>query len=559
MAAQIDRMPAARSHPVSKRNDQQGAGGPAGAQARGAPVTTPAAATPAHGEAPPPPLHGVALAVVAVALSLGTFMQVLDGTIANVSLPTIVGNLGESTDKGTWVITAFAVANGVTVPLTGWLMRRFGIVTTFIGSVTLFTLASLLCGMAWNLTSLIVFRLLQGAVSGPLIPGSQALLIAVYPPEKRAVALAIWSVTVLVGPVAGPLLGGYISDHFHWGWIFLINVPVGILTVLMLAPRMRPYNTPPVKLPIDMVGLVLLVVWVGALQLMLDLGKNADWFSSPMIIALAVVAAVACVAWVIWEVAEKVPMVDLSLLRRRNFAIATLVFCSGYALFFANTLLLPLWLQQEQGYTASWAGMVMAPAGLMAILMAPPLTHLASKIDVRWLASLAFAAFGSSFLLRAGFTTGVDFTHLILPMLVQGLGMAIFFTALTTISLDGIEPQRIPSATGLISFLRITAGGFAASITTTLWDRREAMHQSRLVEQTVAGNPAFVSATGRLGAQGLGLPGASSAILRQVVAEAYLLATTDLFWMSGWICLAMIGLIWLTRRPSVPKGPVAAD
>ncbi len=499
------------------------------------------------------------LAIVAVALSLGTFMQVLDGTIANVSLPTIVGNLGESADKGTWIITAFAVSNGVTVPLTGWLMRRFGIVTTFIGSVSLFTLASLLCGLAWNLPSLIIFRLLQGAVSGPLIPGSQALMIAVYPPEKRSVALAIWSVTVLVGPVAGPLLGGYISDHFHWGWIFLINVPVGILTAGTLLAYLRPFNTPPVKLPIDTVGLILLVVWVGTLQLMLDLGKDADWFASTKIVILAVVAAISCVSWVIWELTEKVPAVDLSLLGRRNFGLGTLTFCLGYALFFANTLLLPLWLQQQQGYTASWAGMVVAPAGAVAVLMAAPLTKMLNRVDVRWLATLAFAAYGISYLMRVGFTSSIDFTHLILPMLVQGVAMAIFFTAVTTISLDGIEPQRIPAATGLNSFLRITAAGFAASITTTMWDRREALHQTRLVEQTSAGNPAFVAAMHHLAGLSFGPVAAGATIMHQIVVEAYLLASTDLFWVSGWLCLAMIPLIWLTRRPTVFKGPIPAD
>ncbi len=522
------------------------------------PPPAPPSSTPTGAPAPPP-LHGVTLAIVAVALSLGTFMQVLDSTIANVSLPTIVGNLGESADKGTWIITAFAVANGVTLPLTGWLMRRFGIVTTFLASVLLFTLASLLCGLAWDLPSLVAFRLLQGAVSGPLIPGSQALLIAVYPPGKRSVALAIWSVTVLVGPVIGPLLGGYISDHFHWGWIFLINVPVGILAALTLAPRMRQFNTPPVKLPIDMVGLGLLVVWVGALQLVLDLGKNADWFASPMIVLLTVVAAIGCVAWVIWEVTEKSPIVDLSLFRSRNFTLGTLVYCAGYALFFGNTLLLPLWLQQQQGYTASWAGMVVAPAGAVAILMAPPLTHLASRIDVRWLASLAFAAFGISYLMRAGFNTSIDFTHLIIPMVAQGVAMAIFFTALTTISLDGLEPNRIPSATGLATFLRITAGSFAASLTTTLWDRRETFHQARLVEQTNAGNPVFLAALHHLGAQGLGPAGASAVILRQLMTQAYLLASTDLFWMSGWMCLAMVALVWLTRRPTAGRAPAASE
>ena len=509
--------------------------------------------------AAPPPLHGLPLLVVAVALALGTFMQVLDGTIANVSLPTIAGNLGESADTGTWVVTAFAVANGVTVPLTGWLMRRFGIVTTFTASVALFTLASLLCGLAWSMPSLIVFRLLQGAVSGPMIPGSQALLLAVFPPEKRSVALAIWSVTALVGPVAGPLMGGYISDNFHWGWIFLINVPVGILTVVVLLARMRPYNTPPVKLPIDLVGIALLVVWVGSLQLVLDLGKKADWFASPMIASLAVVAAIGCVAWVIWELTDRAPAVDLTLLRRRNYALGTITFTLGYAFFFANTLLMPLWLQQQQGYTAGWAGMVAAPAGLVAVLLAPPLTRLSGKIDIRWMATLAFAAFGISFLMRAGFTTGTDFTHFMLPLLVQGVAMSVFFTALMTISLDGIEPHRVPSATGLSNFFRITGGGFAASIVTTMWDRREALHQTRLVELTTATNPAYAGALRGMGKLGLGPDQASAAILRQVTSEAYLLATTDLFRITGWACLAMIALVWLAKRPAPPKGPIAAD
>ena len=505
------------------------------------------------------PLRGAALGVVAVALALGTFMQVLDGTIANVSLTTIAGNLGVSADNSTWVITAFAVANGVTVPLTGWLMRRFGIVTTFTASVALFTLASLLCGLAWSMPSLIVFRLLQGAVSGPMIPGSQALLLAVFPPEKRSVALAIWSVTALVGPVAGPLMGGYISDNFHWGWIFLINVPVGILTVVVLLARMRPYNTPPVKLPIDLVGIALLVVWVGSLQLVLDLGKKADWFASPMIASLAVVAAIGCVAWVIWELTDRAPAVDLTLFARRNYALGTLTFFLGYALFFGNMVLMPLWLQQEQGYTATWAGLVAAPAGVVAILLAPPLTRLSNRVDLRWMATLSYAALGISFLMRASFTTGTDFYHFVLPMLMQGVGVSIFFTAIISISLDGIEPHRIAAATGLSNFARITGGGFAASIITTMWDRREALHQTRLVDQTTATNPAYLHALHHLGALGLNPGAASATIMRDITQQAYLLAATDLFRVTGWLCLAMIALIWLAKRPAPPNGPVAAD
>src|ERR1700744_6512536 len=221
----------------------------------------------------PPPLSGFPLAITSIALALGTFMQVLDTTIANVSLPTIAGNLGASTDQGTWVITAFAVANGIGVPLTGWLMGRFGVVRTFVLSVLAFTIASFLCGIAWSLPSLIFFRILQGGVSGPMIPGSQALLISIFPANKRPTALGIWSITTLVAPIVGPILGGWISDNIHWSWIFLINVPVGLLTGFLCWPNLSDRETPTRELPIDLVGLGMLIVWVGSLQVMLDTGK----------------------------------------------------------------------------------------------------------------------------------------------------------------------------------------------------------------------------------------------------------------------------------------------
>ncbi|HSM99097.1 MAG TPA: DHA2 family efflux MFS transporter permease subunit, partial [Gallionella sp.] len=259
------------------------------------------------------PLKGAVLAITSIALALGTFMQVLDNTIANVSLPTIAGNLGASTEQGTWVITSFAVSNGVSVPLTGWLMGRYGVVRTFVMSVLLFTLASFLCGVAWSLPSLILFRIFQGAVSGPMIPGSQALLISIFPSNKRATALGIWSITTLVAPICGPIMGGYISDNYHWSWIFLINVPVGLLAATLCWRNLAARETPTRKLPIDRVGLGLLVLWVGSLQIMLDLGKERDWFSSPTIITLACIAAVGFAFFLIWELTDDHPVVDLRL------------------------------------------------------------------------------------------------------------------------------------------------------------------------------------------------------------------------------------------------------
>jgi DHA2 family multidrug resistance protein len=507
--------------------------------------------------AAPPPLLGAALWITATALALGTFMQVLDGTIANVSLPTISGNLGVSTDNGTWVITSFACANGVTVPLTGWLMARFGVVRTFCVSVLAFTVASLLCGIAWSLPSLIAFRILQGAVSGPMIPGSQALLIAIFPADKRSTALAMWSMTTLVAPVLGPVLGGYISDNYHWGWIFLINVPVGLIAGAISWRSLASRETPTRKLPIDTVGLILLAFWVFSLQTMLDLGKDRDWFNNPLIVALTVCAVVGFIAWMIWEMTDAHPAVDLSLFRKRNFAFGVLALCLGYALFFANNLLLPLWLQQYMGYTATWAGFVAAPSGVVAVLATPFVSKL--KADPRLLASLAFVAFAISYFMRSHYTPDASFWTLTMPLLLQGFAMSMFFVQLITISFDGLSPAEVPAASGISNFARITAGSFAASIITTYWDRREALHQTRLAEVGNDYSPIYRQATDQLQALGMNPLQAAASVSRQIVNQAYLLSSTELFWICGWMAVVMIPVIWICRKPAPSDHVVAAD
>lgn len=508
---------------------------------------------------PQPRLSGVRLAITAVALAVGTFMQVLDTTIANVSLTTIAGNLGVSADTGTWVITAFAVANGVGVPLTGWLMRRFGVVRTFVASIALFTLASFLCGIAWNLSSLIIFRVLQGAVSGPLIPGSQALLIMIFPAEKRAAALGIWSMTTLVGPIVGPILGGYISDNYHWGWIFLINVPFGLVAGSICWFSLKDRETPAHRIPVDVVGLLLLVFWVGSLQIALDLGKNADWFNSSTIAVLVALAGAGFLLWVIWELTDEHPIVDLTLFRYRNFVLGTIPICVGYAVMFATILLLPMWLQQQLGYTATWAGLVAAPSGVVAVLLTPPLARFAARIDARWIASVSLGALAVSFLMRSNYTSSIDYYHLMLPMLVQGIGLSGFFISLVAISLDGIPEQSMPSATGLSNFARIISGSFAASLTTTIWDRREALHQSRLAEIPNAFSIHLGQAADRLGQAGLSDMQAFALLTRRMVGEAYLLAADDIFWWCGWASALLALLVWLARRPAAVSAAVAAD
>ncbi|MDC7676692.1 DHA2 family efflux MFS transporter permease subunit [Asticcacaulis machinosus] len=518
------------------------------------PATT-AGAEPAS----PPPLTGGTLTITAIALALGTFMQVLDSTIANVSLPTIAGNLGVSSSQGTWVITSFAVANGISVPLTGWLMGRFGVVRVFTFSVLLFTFASFLCGIAWNIEGLIGFRILQGLVSGPMIPGSQALLIMIFPPEKRATGLAMWSMTTLVGPICGPILGGYISDNYAWEWIFLINVPIGLFCAFICWQNMKSRETPTRKVPVDTTGFALLVIWVGALQVMLDTGKEADWFSSPAIVVELIVAIVFFIAWVIWELNEKNPIVDLSMFKNRNFTLGTIALCIAYAIFFGNGLLLPVWLQSNMGYVATWAGLVAAPSGVVAVILTPFAARLLGKTDARILATFSILMFALSFFMRSGYTPDADFTALVLPLLVQGVAMSTFFISMITIAMADIPAHQTPAASGLSNFARITAGSFAASLATTIWDRMEAVHQTRLSETMSSGSPLWIETIQKLQAAGLSLQQAVGVITSQVMSQAYLQAALDFFRISGWLTLLLIPLIWFAKK-SMSNGAVhAAD
>ena len=510
--------------------------------------------------AAPPALAGSRKAVVAVALALGTFMQVLDTSIANVSIPTIAGNLGVSSDQGTWVITSFAVANGVSVPLTGWLMQRFGVVRTFVVSVVLFTIASLLCGLAWSLPSLIAFRVLQGAVSGPMIPGSQALLINVFGPAKRPTALAIWSLTTLLAPIAGPLLGGYISDNYIWQWIFLINIPVGAFCALLCWKNLKAQETATQKLPIDRVGLFLLFLWVGALQILLDKGKDLDWFHSTLIVVLLIVTVIGFVAWLIWELTDTHPIVDLSLFKSRSFSLGTLALCLGYAVFFGNIVLMPLWLQSFLGYTATWAGLVSAPSGVTAVLTSLLVGRLVQRFDPRLLAASSFGFYAISYFMRAGLTNDASFFAFMAPQLVQGLAMGLFFVSMLAVIFDGLPAHKIPAASGLSNFLRITAGSFATSLTTTLWDRREALHQTRLADAVTVYAPAYQSSLAQMHQFGLTDQRAAGAMTQGLVAQSYLLSSLDLFYMSAWLCVALIPLCFLVRRPTAAEAaPMAAD
>lgn len=493
------------------------------------------------------PLEGSARLWGTIALSAATFMNVLDSSIANVSLPAIAGDLGVSPTQGTWVITSFGVANAIAVPLTGWLSQRFGQVRLFVASVLLFVLASWLCGLAPNMPTLIAFRILQGFVAGPMIPLSQSLLLSSYPRAMAGTAMAMWGMTTLVAPVMGPLLGGWITDNISWPWIFYINIPIGLLAAMASWQLYRKRETATQKLPIDSVGLALLVIWVGALQIMLDKGKELDWFHSGEVIGLGIVSLVGFVVFVIWELTEKHPVVDLTLFKRRNFWAGTLAISVGYGLFFGNVVLLPLWLQQYMGYTSTEAGFVLAPVGLMAILFSPVVGKNVGRFDPRYFSTFAFVVFALVLWMRSNFNTQADETTILIPTLIQGVAMAFFFIPLLSIILSGLPPERIPAASGLSNFVRITAGAFGTSIVTTVWQDRAALHHAQLAESIHLGNSAATSALAGLQASGLSYEQALASLNRLIDQQAYMLAANDVFLASAAIFVLLVPLVWLAR------------
>jgi MFS transporter, DHA2 family, multidrug resistance protein len=496
----------------------------------------------------PSPLTGMAFAIGAFAVALATFMNVLDSSIANVAIPTLSGDLGVSVDEGTWVITVFSAANAVAIPLTGWLTQRIGQVKLFVAAILMFTLSSALCGIAPNLQVLLAARVLQGLSAGPLIPLSQALLLSTFSKEKSGSALSLWAMTATVGPIAGPALGGWITDRYSWSWIFYINVPVGIFAAAVVWWIYRDRETATRRLPIDMVGLVALIGWVAALQVMLDKGKDLDWFASPVICALGVIALISFAFFVIWELTAEKPIVDLRLFAVRNFRGGTVAISVAYAIFFANLVILPQWIQEYLGYRAVDAGMVTAPLGIFAVLLAPIMGKLMIKTDARILATFAFVGFAAVFFMRSMYTTDVDQYTLILPTLLQGIPTALFFVPLTAIILSGLSPDKIPSAAGLSNFVRVFAGAVGTSLLANGWYDRTTLHHARLTEQANSYNPIFTNSIAQV--QSTLQIGASNALAfvdKGLDAQAAMLGLNDIFWLSAIIFVVIIPLIWMTR------------
>jgi DHA2 family multidrug resistance protein len=521
-----------------------------------APSTPPASPQgPGAGAPPgPPPLHGGTLVLFTLSMALATFMEVLDLTIVNVAVPTIAGSLGVSANQGTWAISSYSVASAIAVPLTGWLARRLGEVRLFLISVSLFVAMSMLCGLATSLPMLAALRALQGLVSGPMVPLSQSLLLGNYPPQKRGLAMALWAMTIVVAPILGPMMGGWISDNLSWPWVFYINAPIGILSVIINFSLLRGRETPTVKVPIDVIGLVLLVVGVGSLQLMLDNGRDLDWFGSNLIVALAVTATVCLTFLVAWELTDRHPIVDLTLFARRNFRVGASLLSLGYMTFFASVVVFPLWLQTVMGYTATQAGLAVAPVGILSLVLSPIIGRNIARLDLRYVTTIAFIVFAGVSFWSATFTLTSTFAQVSLPRFVQGIAVACFFVPLNTMLLSGLPANRIAAAAGLSNFLRTLGGAIGTAVSVTVWDHRADYHHTVLAEHVNNFNPAAADYFDKVNGMGLMNDQTNHFVDQVVSAQSIMLATSDVFWVSGVIFLCLMGVVWFTRPPYVTTG-----
>jgi len=494
------------------------------------------------------PMSGPLLWVAGVLLAIANFMVVLDITIANVSVPNIAGGLAVSPSQGTWVITSYSVAEAITVPLSGWLAQRFGAVRVFTVAMVVFGLCSALCGLASSLGMLVMFRVLQGLAGGPMIPLSQTLLRRIFPQRLQPMALALWSMTTVVGPIAGPLLGGALVDTWGWPWVFYINVLPALICAFFAWRLLASRETQTMRRPVDAVGLALLITWIGAMQIMLDKGKDLDWFQSPFIIALAIIAATGFAAFIIWELTDADPIVDLRVFRHRGFAASTLIMCVVYGTFFSSVVLVPLWLQTNMGYTATWAGRATAVQGLLAVIMSPIVARLTTRVDVRLLVSFGVLVMAGVSLWRTGFDSNINFWGVALPQVALGFAVPFFFIPLTGLALGSVAPPETASAAGLMNFSRTTAGAFAVSITTTAWEDTATVHRTDLAG--ALNNPS--GAIDTFTSLGMTADQAVRQLDALVQSQSVMVATDHIFLISAIMFVVGASAVWLAPKPKAP-------
>jgi DHA2 family multidrug resistance protein len=507
--------------------------------------------------------------LISMVVMLSTFMEVLDTSIANVSLPHIAGNLSATQDESTWVLTSYLVANAIVLPLSGWLSNVFGRKPFYMTCVVLFTISSFLCGLAWSLPMLILFRILQGLGGGGLQPSTQAILADSFPPEKLGMGFAVYAMAVVLAPAIGPTLGGWITDNYSWRWIFYINVPVGVLSVFLTSRWIHdpPYLVERVKrlrgtLRIDYIGIGLLSVGLGFLQVVLDKGQEEDWFGSHFIVTCTILSAGALLGVIFWELTRENPIVDLTLFKDRNFTISNLlIFGLGFALF-GSTVLVPQFLQNVLGYSATESGKVLSPSGFAVMALLPLTGYLSSRVSARKLITVGFVIAGAALWYTSHINLEVDYWTITTYRLFQGAGMAFLFTPISTACFSYLPPEKSNAASSLFNLSRNLGASFGIATVIALVSRYSQSHHSVLVSHVTASDPAYramlAGLTRRFMAAGSGAYQAAQQaqaaiaglINRQSAAMAYL----DCFRMTALFCFALIPLCWLLKPVRLKKG-----
>lgn len=505
--------------------------------------------------------------IVSLTVMLPTLIEIIDISVVNVALDHIRGSLSAGIDESTWAITSYLVSNAIIIPMTGWLSRLFGRKRYMIFSITLFTVSSLLCGSAWNLQSLIVFRILQGIGGGALQPISQSILLETFPQRQHGMAMAIFGVGIMFGPIVGPLLGGWITDNWSWHWIFFINIPIGIVSILMcLFFIVDPPYMKRMKMKIDYRGLAFLAIGLGCLQIVLDKGEREDWFSSGFITWLTAISALSLILFVIVEFFAEHPIVNLKTFRNRTFTTGNLVMFFAFFNLFGSIVLLPIYLQTLMGYNATLAGMVLGPGGVATLVAMPIAGRLVTKVNPKGLLAFGIIVAAYSTFLMSKFNLLADFDTVIWPRVVLGVGMGFLFIPLTTLTMAEIKKEDMGNASAIYNLLRNLGGSFGVAFVTTMLARRAQFHQNHLVDHLSPFDTHYQlirSQTSHM-LQYKGLSpavadqGALGIIYRRLLREASMVSFNDAFHLLSVLMILVLPLVLIMRRPKtagqVPPG-----
>jgi DHA2 family multidrug resistance protein len=495
--------------------------------------------------------------LIAILVALATFMEVLDTTIANTVLPYFAGGMGVSDDEASWVVTTYLVANAVSLTSSPFLARRLGRKAFFLICLGLFSISSVLCAQAWNLNALLMFRILQGLAGGGMVPVSQSILAASFPPSKRGQAFALFGVAVVVAPVVGPALGGWLADNWSWRWCFLINGPVGLVTIALIAvllPADKPGQAPTGRF--DFVGFVLVATFLGSLEIVLDRGLEDDWFGSNFIIMFTAICAVAFALMIPWEATRRDPMIDVRMVATRQFGACFVVMGATGAILYATSQFLPLLVQTDFGYTATWAGVLLTPGGLVTMVMMFVVGNLSSRFQPKHLIMTGAVFAAVSMYQLTNVYGDLDFWFFARTRMVLGVGLPLIFIPIITASYDGIPPNRVDMASALINAARNTGGSIGVSLAANVLQHREQFHQSRLIEHAIPSGSQYQAtlhqATQYFLAQGSLLPEAQQQAVgwigQQVQAQASYLAYMDVFWVLTLLSLAAVPLALSLRK-----------